>query len=352
MTDPALLVTRDDGLRDDLLRLAAAAGVPLHPVPDPSSALRSWAATSLAFVGADVAAELADLRPPPHPELHVVGPRQVPDALYRHALTLGARQVVALPEAEAWLASLLADLADGAARTALTVGVVPGSGGAGASSLAAALAQVGSRDRDTVLLDLDRWGPGLDRVLGVDDADGVRWEALADLQGRLGSRSLRAALPGRDRLGVLTWAGVSDDPDRATVVEVVSAAGRGSDLVVADLPCDLGGPALDVAARCDLVVLVVEPTLLSVSAAAKVAGRLADTGAPGAVLVRGSRGSFDPDDVAAALALPLVATVATRGRVVELVELGMGPAGSRRSPLVRAARDVLVAAEARTRRAA
>ena len=44
MTSPALLITRDDLLLEDLLRLAAAAGTTLDVAHDTTAALRGWGA--------------------------------------------------------------------------------------------------------------------------------------------------------------------------------------------------------------------------------------------------------------------------------------------------------------------
>ena len=44
-----------------------------------------------------------------------------------------------------------------------------------------------------------RSGPGVDRVLGLEDHDGFRWDALCQTTGRLSARALREALPRRGR---------------------------------------------------------------------------------------------------------------------------------------------------------
>ena len=80
------------------------------------------------------------------------------------------------------------------------------SGGAGASTLAAALAQhardAGSR---AVLVDLDPLGGGLDLMLGAETATGARWDELAGITGRVDDRVLLDALPSADGLPLLSW---------------------------------------------------------------------------------------------------------------------------------------------------
>lgn len=305
--------------------------------------LTRWADAALVLVGPDLLEPVADLRPPSRAEVYVLT-AGVDDGVYRHALAVGAQGVVELPRAEAWLGDLLADVAEGRVHHARTVAVVAGSGGAGASVLAAAVAQVGARDRTTTVVDLDPAGCGADRLLGLDDRDGLRWGQLADVQGRLSSRALRDALPGDEALRVLTWDHTDDEdlPSSAVVREVVSAAQRGSELVVLDLPRDLGGPGVAEAARlADLVVVCARSAVLPVVAAARTAGQVRGLGVPAGLVVRTGAGSADPLDVADALGLTLLSEVPTRRRTEELLDLGLGPAGSRRAPLTRAARQLL-----------
>lgn len=338
----ALLLTCDDDLLDDVLRLAAAAGVPLDVAHDPTTALRAWSTAPVVLVGADQAGVLGGYQPARRDEVHVLGHGPVADPLYRAALSLGARDVVELPAADAWLVELLSDAAERAGPGAVTIGVVPGCGGAGATTFAAALAGTAAEQAPTVLCDLDPWGPGLDRVLGMDELDGARWDALAGATGRLGSRSLLDALPTRAGLSVLTWsaAGMVVPPD-STVREVLAAAQRGSDVVILDLPRSFEQLATDVVSRCDQVVVVAQGTVPSVASAGRVASRLRALHHRTGVVVRGTHGAIPAVAVADALSMPLLAEFPSRRRVAEQVDLGVGPVRSRRSPLARAARAVL-----------
>ncbi len=357
-TDPrrpgVLLATRDDSLRADVLRLAAAAGVTAEVVADVEGALRAWAFPALVMVGADLVAEVAPHRPARHGEVQVVGPGPLADRVFRDAVAIGADQVVELPAGEEWLAQSLGDTADGAPSTAVTIGVIPGSGGAGASTLAAALGQVCAGTGRAVLVDVDPWGPGLTRLLGFDELPGSRWDAFGQSRGRFGSRDLRESLPTRDDLALLGFgAGPVLAPEAAVLREVISAAQRGTDLLVLDLPRSAvsAGPtpvaASDALGRLHLLVLLVHGTVSGVASAARVAARLLPGHPPAGVVVRRSSGAVDPRRVAAALELPLLADYPSRRRVVESVDLGLGPVRSPRSPLARAARQVI--AEARTR---
>ncbi len=108
---------------------------------------------------------------------------------------MGAENVAALPASETWLVELLTDIGDGGATPGLTIGVIGGSGGAGATVFAAALAQTAATQGRVLLVDADPIGAGIDRVLGLESADGIRWDAMMQATGRLSSRSLREALP-------------------------------------------------------------------------------------------------------------------------------------------------------------
>ncbi len=351
MTTAPLLVTRDDALLDDLLRLAAAAGTTLEVAHDPGSALRGWASASLLLVGADLAAAVAEQRPPRREHVHLVAAGAAGDPLFRCALALGAVDVLELPVAEAWVVELLTDATDGAegagdaGRGTLTVGVIGGSGGVGATTFAGALALTAAARRAAVLVDLDPLGPGVERVVGRDgdrDDPGVRWDELAGSHGRLGSRALRAALPAVDGLAVLTWPpGPVVVPDASTVREVLLAAQRGHDVVVVDLPRSLDDVTAEVVTRCDLVVLVAASSLPAVAAAARVAARLALLSDRVGLVVRG-KGAPAPD-VARTLGIDLLVEVPEQRRLAEHLDLGLGPVHGRRSGLARAARAVLAA---------
>ena len=130
-------------------------------------------------------------------------------------------------------------------------------------------------------------------------------------RGRLGSRSLRQALPDKDGLAVLSWDIASPvDLDAASVREVLSAAQRGNDLVVLDLPRALDDVTVEVVTRCDRVLVTVAPTVVGVASAAKVLSRLrAATDRIGLVLRRGGAPS-PPSRSAATLGAPLVAELA------------------------------------------
>ena len=111
-----------------------------------------------------------------------------------------------------------------------------------------------------MLLDCDPQGPGADRILGIERAEGFRRDALCQTTGRLSARALREALPRAGQLGVLTWyAGAAAPGLQAFAArEALSAARRGHDTVVLDLPRTASTLIDELVARCDQLVLVTE----------------------------------------------------------------------------------------------
>ena len=158
--------------------------------------------------------------------------------MWQRALDVGAEHVAVLPEAEPWLMSRLADSLGAGGPRGVVVGVVGGRGGAGASTLAAALAVVAmSRGTQTLLLDADPFGGGVDLMFGGEHAAGLRWPDIADARGRLAGDELLEAVPCLGDLAVLSWdRGDPIEVRPAAMSSVLAAARRVCGLVVVDLP--------------------------------------------------------------------------------------------------------------------
>ncbi len=338
-----LVATGDPDLLDDLLRLAAAAGIDVEAVPDAASARRSWAAAPGVLVGDDLAPSLL-LRPPGRREgVVLVGVDQDDASVWRRGLDLGAGHVIFLPDAEPWIVGWLADRADvrpgnGQLGVAPVVGVVGGRGGAGASTLAVALGLAAvRRGAATMLVEADPLGGGLDLMLGLEHSEGLRWPDLAASRGRLSTASLASAVLAVDGLGVLPWA--RDEqlelaPD--AVSAVLSAAAKGHDLVVVDLPRVLDPGSQEAAARCTVVYLVVPAEVRAVSAAARVSVGVCLLAPRVEVVVRGPAPSgLEAEEIADALGLPLAGFMKAEPRLAVTLERGELPGLRGRNPLAR-----------------
>jgi secretion/DNA translocation related CpaE-like protein len=337
---PALVVTADDDLVADLLPLAAAADVTPTVVRDPVAALSTWSRAPVVLVGADAADDLVRIDPDPRPHVYLVARERPPDDLFRTALRLGADQVVELPLSAPWLSEVLADLTEHQPTRGEVIGVVGGSGGAGATTLACALGQWAARSGDAVVVDCDPQGPGLDRMLGMERCDGFRWDALCLTTGRLSARALREALPRRGRLRVLSWyaGGRAQTLQAFAVREALSAARRGHGTVVVDLPRTPDRLVDEVASRCDRLLLVTVANLAGVAAAARMRGRFA-AHPDVSVVLRGE--ALPAADVARAVRAPVLVQMRDQRGVDEAVDLGLGPLRSTRGPLTRAVVAVL-----------
>jgi len=332
----ALIVTGDPVLLDDLLRLAAAAGAEPEVVPDAVGARRSWAAAPIVLVGDDVSLEVSRVIRSRRQGVVLVG-RDMDDAgVWERAVLVGAEHVVVLPDGESWLVERLADVVEGGGRSAETVCVVGGRGGAGASTLAAALAITGlRRGVRSMLVDGDPLGGGIDLVLGSEDASGLRWPDLAATSGRVSGRALADALPRVQGLNVLSW----DRGDLLTIPpeamrSVLAAGRRTSDLVVVDLPRRVDDAAEEALTAATTTLLVVPAEVRAVASAARVALQLGALAADVRVVVRGPAPSkLSASLIVSALGLPLAGELRPEPGLEAALERGEPPARRGRGPL-------------------
>jgi len=335
---PPLIVTADPALLDELARLAAAAGVVPDVADDVVSALRGWPTAPLVLVGSDLVDAIATADPPRRVGVHIAT-LGAAEHLYPAALGCAAESVRCLPADAESLVADLTDCGDGDRMRGVVIGVIGGAGGVGASVFAAALAEVLAERSDVLLIDADPLGAGIDRVLGVEAVEGVRWDRLIQAAGRLSARSLYDALPRRGRISLLTWPSVRTATISPPAMRgAISAGQRGYPVVVVDLARHLDLVTEDTLLRCDQVVLLSTLTVPAVAAAARLASRL-PTGRA-ALVLRGAGGGVAPDEVADLLGLPVLARMRDQRGLDEAIGLGLGPLRSRRGPLARAARAV------------
>lgn len=337
---PPLVITADDDLLAALLPLAAAADVTPTVARDPITALVSWSRAPVVLVGADLAARLADVVPEARSRVVIVSPGLAAHELFRTALRLGAEQVVEVAAASGWLVEMLADVTEHLSGRGRVIGVIGGSGGAGATTLACALGQWAARSGPAAIIDCDPQGPGLDRMLGLERRQGFRWDALCQTTGRLSARALREALPRAGDLGVLSWYvdGRPQTLQAFAVREVLSAARRGHATVVVDLP-RWPDPLVDeIASRCDELVVATVASVVGVAGAARLRARFAEHGGAGVVL-RGE--GLTAAEVQRAVGLPVLAQMRDQRGLAEAVDLGLGPLRSERGPLAAAVSAVL-----------
>ncbi|RAJ61757.1 secretion/DNA translocation related CpaE-like protein [Streptomyces sp. Amel2xB2] len=367
MAETILIVTEDEELLDDLLRLCSAAGAEaevVHGAPRDRTAwagwggAKSWEKVPLVLVGDDCAGarglggtsggEPSGIRR--RAGVLLVGKDLDDPGVWERGARIGAEGVVMLPDAESWLTGRIADATESVGRPALTVGVLGGRGGAGASTLACALAVTAARaGQRTVLVDGDTLGGGLDVLLGGERTEGLRWPAFAESRGRVGGGALEESLPKLHDLSVLSW----DRGDSVLIPadamrSVISAARRRGGVVVVDLPRGVDETVAEALAQTDLGLLVVPAEVRAVAAAHRVASRtqmvlrdlravVRTPGGPG-----GSRGygpGLDEEEVARLLRLPLAGELPWEPGLSEAAERGVPPGARPSGMLARFCRD-------------
>lgn len=358
-----LVITDDEDLLDDLLRIAAAAGVDVDRATTVESRTR-WRAAPLVLLDARQTRAAVLARMPRRSGVIVVAASEPDGGVWEHCVLLGVERTVLLPQAEDLLVAVLADSVHHGPGGGRVVSVIGARGGAGSSTLAAAVAVAGLRSGSGVMLaDCDPWGAGLDVLLGLESDPGLCWPDIAAPTGRLPAAALHDALPsfGHHRRPVRTGIGSRgqvrgvlsvlsfgrDTPDRdqpspEALTVVLAACRRAGELAVLDVPRaaePLGDLALE---SSDLVVLVASADLFACYAGRRMMDRLDASGARVGLVVRGpSPGGLGADDMARSLELPLLAQMRSQTRLVRAVERGRAPGADPRSPLGRAARAVL-----------
>ncbi|TCK27100.1 septum site-determining protein Ssd [Pseudonocardia endophytica] len=351
MDQRCLIMADEPELLDAVLRLAAAACVEVQRAADPADARRWWAGAPMVLLEGEAARRCAAAGLPRRDGVVLVARGEPPGWVWQAAVTVGATEVVTLPEAEAWLVAALADSTDrsGSGRPGAVVAIVGARGGAGASTLAAATAVAAARSgTGTLLVDCDPLGGGLDLLLGVEQEPGLRWPELTVADGRVRAGALHDALPhavvgGPDGRGlaVLSCARSAHGPERTAVAAVLEAGRRVGDTVVCDLPRYPTEAALAALGGADLVVLVVPADVRSCAAGGRVAQILAEHTAGVEVVVRGpSPGGITATEAARAVGLPLLTDMRPDGGLGHDTERGRPP-GTGRGPLGAAAVVVL-----------
>jgi secretion/DNA translocation related CpaE-like protein len=322
-------VTSDSDLGDQLLRLAAAVGVPLDvvsraaDVPGPLSARAGLLADGGAVE--ELLARPADRRL----RTAVICPVSPPETLWRQAVALRAERVLTLPGDDEELLEWLVDVTDTPRATAVMVAVIGGRGGAGASTLAAGMAKAAGRHRgdDVFLVDLDPLGGGLELLLGCEDVPGLRWPEVASTRGRISPVALRDALPRDDGVALLSWPrdGVLDVPESA-VPGVLQSMRRGADLVIVDLPRHVDERARAAIRSVDTVLVVGTADVRGAAGAARIVETVrADCNDIRLVVRRGRGSSITPDAIAASLGVPLVGRLPNVRGQERAISEGLGP---------------------------
>ena len=372
-----LAVINDQALNPDIDRVVAAAGLRLVRTSDPSSR-RVWTSAAAILLDVGTARRCAERGMPRRSRVFLVSHADPGPADWEAAVVVGAQAVLILPAHDRELMAALSDATEaslaslhGGARKKRgpVVAVLAGCGGAGASVFAAALAQeaAGSLPGESLLIDGDPWGGGLDLVLGSETEPGLRWPDLSSAGGRLSYPALRDALPRCRGISLLSGRRVlsgdprshdirshditshditsnditSNDIRALPLAAVIDAGSRAGVTVVCDVARQPTPAAETALAAADLVVLITTADVRSCAASAAVAQWASAGNQNTGVLVRGpSPGGLRPIDIGRIIGLPVLASMRPEPGIRPRLERG-GLRLRRRSPLAGAARKIL-----------
>ncbi|WP_067517174.1 septum site-determining protein Ssd [Nocardia uniformis] len=342
---PALLLVDEPRLRDEIRRIAAAADRRLEERALPIGR-HTWLGAALVLVDSAAARACAAIGCPRRPGVVLVTDGEPGLLDWQTATAIGAEQVLALPDSAESLIAAFAAHARRAIGNGVVIAVAGACGGAGASTLSAAIALTAAahhfRER-TLLLDAAPFGGGLDLLLGIEKAPGLRWPDLAIEHGRVAAEALHAALPATRGVTVLACARTTSMPALRppAVRAVLESARTAGDLLICDLSNDRGPHTDQLLDAADLVVMVVPATLRATAAAEPVAAHLVHRNPNVALTIRGpSPGGLRPPDIAAVLNLPLLHAMRPQPGLARRLER-TGLSVRRHTPLHRAAESVL-----------
>lgn len=334
---PVLVATSRRAVADAVARLTAAVHVDMAAVEDAHAVRGLWSDAALVLIGDDVAASLPAVPPRRDGVVLVTDCRSA--GVLEYALAVGAERVVVLPDDEPWLVERLVS-AGGDGRDGLVVGVTPVRGGAGASTMATALARCAARQQmSVVVVDADPLGGDIDVALAVTGEPGLRWSDLRQASGRLPADALAGALPARHGVAVVVHDCDPHDevPSPEALRAVTQALRRAYDLVVLDLPRSLASVGTSTVGGGALV-LVTTNDVRGSRAVERMAARVDSLSEPSLVVRTCRRWGADPQGLADAAGLRLAATLRQDGAVAR--DLERGDFVLRRS-LRRAARGLL-----------
>ncbi len=342
-----LLITDDEIMRDDVLRVAAAAGLDLdHRESVVSHAL--WQSAPLVILDEASVAAAVSARVRRRPGVIVVTSDDPSAELFERCVRLGVERTLPIQGSAELLIAALSDAVAGNRGDAPCIAVLGACGGAGASVFAVALALAAANDgSDALLVDGDPWGAGCDVLLGIENLSGLRWPDLGTSSGRLPVEALQQAVPtvpaGRGRVGVLASGRMTtQDIDMRAMDLVLSAGRRSGGVTVIDLPRQPGEAADRALELADLAVVVTPADVRGCWAAERISSRISGFGCRAGVVVRGpSPGGLGAHDLAEVLQLPLLAWMRADPTLPRDLEVGMSLVGHRRRPLASAARKVL-----------
>lgn len=319
----SLVICQDSRLLDVVMSAAASCGADPRVVREAHEVRRWWARAATVLIGAEMAPSVAGLGLVPRTGVHLIASDA--EAATAWSVPLDA-SVLVLPEQSGFLPAVLSQSESPGMNRGRMIDVMGGTGGVGASTLAAALAQrCQLRQARPCLVDLDVCGGGIDLLLGAEKQTGWRWNDLLSVSGSV--HDIASSLPTPSGFPVLSMGRTGAEssaalqaPGAQSVRSVLDSLCRNVDVVVIDDPEPQDWPGTEKAMR--LVVVAAQ-----VRAVMAARARIQRHGWQDAQLVVrcGPGMGLDPRAVADSLSLPLAGRITTDRRLVAAAQAGEPP---------------------------
>ena len=310
----ALLVTRDEILAAQFQKMCAVTQSELVVTDAVTPA--ELAGAYRVFIDHNISLEQFN-----HNHVVILAPEGVSAKTWQLALQFDAEHVEVLPNESDWLIEHVVPPIQSRAHVVL---VTPAVGGAGASTVACALAaQYAAQGVKVCLIDADLRAGGLDVLMGCEQAAGMRWADITSLQGSVDGAELFNSLIVSHAIHVLAPKRGKFEVDSSKILTLIETLASACDVVVVDAPRMTEELTQSLTSLSDDVLLVMPTTVRASSLVTTVKERFADVRC--GLVVRQVPGSgLTPIGVAQAVDIPLRATLPTDARVVEQVEQGLG----------------------------
>ena len=310
----ALLVTRDEILAAQFQKMCAVTQSELVVVAEITT--ESLSGAYRVFVDQSLAPQMFN-----HEQVVVLATDGITTSTWQLAMQLKAQHVEVLPTQTEWLLEHLVPPVDSHAHIVVVTPVV---GGAGASTVACALAaQYVQQGLNVCLVDTDLGAGGLDVVMGCEQEPGMRWSDLSQLQGAVAGNELFDSLIVSKGIHVLAPKRGQFHIEFAQISNVIETVATACDVVIIDTP-RLAEPLTQQILELSHDALLVLPTTVQASSLL-TALHTTLTGKRCGLVVRQVPGSgLTPLGVAQAIEMPLRASLPTDARIVEQVEQGLG----------------------------
>ena len=226
---------------------------------------------------------------------------------FKFAMQQGATDLLELPKESAILLQRLSDLENKKSVRAKTIAVISGSGGAGASTVAAMAAWGMRRRFQTVLVDLAPDGGGIDVIFGQERNPASRWRDFVNSQGEIPSKTFQRELPQVESLALMSHDRGEIEDSAVINKKVLFSLFQSFELAVVDLEIENLKNI-----NFQEVVLVCTNTVKGVAAAVRKNNQIKNAGFTAKLVVRElSGGDVTPEKISQALKLELVAVIST-----------------------------------------